>query len=90
VGIKGKLWADDYYDRAIRSEKHFWVVYEYIKNNPQKISGTKFPPSIGTDTLVSENNDGTKVPPPIGTDTLVSKNNNGTKVPLPRFYGIFE
>lgn len=35
---KGKFWADDYYDKAIRDEKHFWVVYEYIKNNPLKIS----------------------------------------------------
>jgi putative transposase len=34
---KGKFWADDYYDKAIRDEKHFWVVYEYIKNNPLKI-----------------------------------------------------
>lgn len=38
---KGKFWADDYYDKAIRDEKHFWVVYEYIKNNPLKNSEAK-------------------------------------------------
>ncbi|MDO8453239.1 MAG: transposase [Sulfurimonas sp.] len=64
LGKNGKLWADDYYDKTIRNEKHFWVVYEYIKNNPQKISGTKVPPPTGTDTLVSENNNGIKVPLP--------------------------
>jgi REP element-mobilizing transposase RayT len=53
---KGKFWADDYYDKAIRDENHFWVVYEYIKNNPLKIGGTEVPLPIGTDTLVSENN----------------------------------
>jgi len=53
---KGKFWADDYYDKAIRDEKHFWVVYEYIKNNPLKIGGTEVPLPIGTSTLVSENN----------------------------------
>ncbi len=43
LGKNGRFWADDYYDKAIRDEKHFWVVYEYIKNNPLKISGTKVP-----------------------------------------------
>ena len=35
---KGKLWAGKYYDTAIRDEKHFATVYEYIKNNPLKAS----------------------------------------------------
>ena len=30
----GKLWANDYYDRLIRNEKHFDVVYRYLKRNP--------------------------------------------------------
>lgn len=33
-----KLWADNYYDKAIRDEKHFNVVYNYIKNNPLKLN----------------------------------------------------
>lgn len=40
---KGKFWADDYYDKAIRDENHFLLVYEYIKNNPLKIGGVKTP-----------------------------------------------
>jgi hypothetical protein len=45
LGKNGRFWADDYYDKAIRDEKHFWVVYEYIKNNPLKIDnrGTEVP-----------------------------------------------
>jgi hypothetical protein len=42
-GKSGKFWADDYYDKAIRDEKHFRVVYTYIQNNPLKIGGTKVP-----------------------------------------------
>jgi len=34
---RGTFWASDYYDKAIRDEKHFRVVYEYIRNNPLKI-----------------------------------------------------
>lgn len=37
MGKNGRFWSDDYYDKAIRDEKHFWVVYEYIKNNPLKL-----------------------------------------------------
>jgi len=33
----GKFWANNYYDRAIRDEKHFFTVYEYIKNNYLKL-----------------------------------------------------
>lgn len=45
LGKSGNFWADDYYDKAIRDEKHFWMVYEYIKNNPLKIDnrGTEVP-----------------------------------------------
>jgi REP element-mobilizing transposase RayT len=32
----GKFWASGYYDKAIRDEKHFEVVYNYIQNNPLK------------------------------------------------------
>jgi len=32
----GKFWAGDYYDKAIRDEKHFEKVYNYIQNNAPK------------------------------------------------------
>jgi REP element-mobilizing transposase RayT len=34
---KGAVWSRDYYDRAIRDEKHFWMTYEYIKFNAVKV-----------------------------------------------------
>jgi len=34
LGTAGRFWAADYYDKLIRDEKHFSVVYRYIKNNP--------------------------------------------------------
>jgi len=34
---KGKFWSSDYYDKAIRDEDHFRIVYRYIKNNPLKL-----------------------------------------------------
>jgi len=33
---KGQFWVDNYYDRMIRDDKHFEIVYNYIKNNPIK------------------------------------------------------
>ncbi|PKH02727.1 hypothetical protein CXF72_10135 [Psychromonas sp. MB-3u-54] len=37
---KGTFWAQSYYDKAIRDQKHFDVVYNYIKNNPSKLIET--------------------------------------------------
>ncbi len=34
---KGVFWAKTYYDKGIRDQKHFDVVYNYIKNNPSKL-----------------------------------------------------
>jgi REP element-mobilizing transposase RayT len=34
LGRKGQFWSQDYYDKLIRDEQHFWCVYNYIKNNP--------------------------------------------------------
>jgi len=31
----GKFWASDYYDKMIRDEKHFNVVYQYIKKTSE-------------------------------------------------------
>ena len=36
LGKSGSLWQKDYFDKAIRDEKHFGVTYEYIKNNALK------------------------------------------------------
>ena len=35
-GRVGKLWQREYWDRMIRSERHFFHVISYIKNNPIK------------------------------------------------------
>ena len=32
----GKLWERDYFDKAIRDQRHFTLTYEYIKNNAVK------------------------------------------------------
>ena len=36
LGRKGAVWSRDYYDKVIRDEDHFWMVYEYIKYNAVK------------------------------------------------------
>ena len=41
LGTKGRFWAADYYDKLIRDEKHFSVVYRYIKNNPLVLGDAK-------------------------------------------------
>ncbi len=33
---KGKFWMDEYFDRYIRSEKHFNYTVEYIRNNGKR------------------------------------------------------
>ena len=35
-GSAGSLWGYDYYDRYIRSIKHWYRVFDYIENNPVK------------------------------------------------------
>jgi putative DNA methylase len=36
LGREGKFWIDDYFDRYIRNEKHFYKTIKYIENNPVK------------------------------------------------------
>ena len=36
IGKTGTLWQDEYWDRLIRSEQHFFKVAEYIRENPAK------------------------------------------------------
>jgi REP element-mobilizing transposase RayT len=33
---KGKFWQEDYFDRYIRDEKHYFSTINYIENNPVK------------------------------------------------------
>jgi len=33
----GRFWEENYYDKVIRDNKHFAIVYEYVKNNPLKV-----------------------------------------------------
>jgi len=44
MGRKGRFWAVDYYDKLIRDEKHFAVVYQYIINNPAALGEAKASP----------------------------------------------
>jgi len=41
---EGRFWAADYYDKLIRDEKHFAVVYQYIKRNPAVLGEAKASP----------------------------------------------
>ena len=36
LGRRGSVWSRDYYDRAIRDERHYDLVYDYIKYNAVK------------------------------------------------------
>ena len=42
MGRKGRFWFPDYYDKLIRDDKHFSVVYEYIRNNPAGLDDSGF------------------------------------------------
>ena len=81
IGKSGKFWADDYYDKVVRDEKHFAVVYEYIKNNPLKIGEAKaaLPMKKSEAKASLPRNDEINM----GTDTLVSAISK-------RFYGKYE
>ena len=86
LGRKSKFWANDYYDRAIRDEKHFLTVYEYIKNNPLKICGAEAPlPNTGAGTLVPYRNKQKSEAEASLPDVIDS-----TLVSTTRFYGIYD
>lgn len=36
IGKSGELWQNEYWDRLIRSERHFFKIAEYIRENPVK------------------------------------------------------
>ena len=39
----GQFWMEDYFDRYIRNEKHYWNTVHYIENNPVKARLCKEP-----------------------------------------------
>ena len=39
----GQFWMEDYFDRYIRNEKHYWNTVRYIENNPVKARLCKEP-----------------------------------------------
>jgi len=47
MGRKGVFWFAGYYDKLIRDDKHFSVVYEYIRNNPADLAETPVPRFYG-------------------------------------------
>ena len=36
LGLNGAFWSEDYFDRYIRDDEHFYQVRRYIENNPVK------------------------------------------------------
>jgi len=56
MGRRGSFWEKDYYDKAIRDEHHFRVVYQYIKNNPLKLNVNSTPK--GQPSHISRNSGG--------------------------------
>jgi len=36
LGRSGKFWQEEYFDRYIRNENHYWAAIEYIELNPVK------------------------------------------------------
>ena len=36
LGRRGRFWMQEYFDRAIRDERHFRAVVEYVEHNPVK------------------------------------------------------
>jgi len=98
MGRRGTFWEKDYYDKAIRDEDHFRVVYQYIKNNPLKLnqSGSKALDKSKFPCMESA----TKIAPPggdgFGGEASASRKHCELCAPegaLPRerrFYGIYD
>src|SRR5437867_3864944 len=43
LGRSGQLWQEDYRDRYMRDEEHYWKTVRYIENNPVKAGLVKSP-----------------------------------------------
>ena len=40
---RGQFWMEEYFDRFIRNEEHYWKTVQYIENNPVKARLCKEP-----------------------------------------------
>ncbi len=72
---KGKFWANDYYDKAIRDEKHFWTTCKYIKNNCLKLCEAKA--SLPNEAIKDVSK---TLVPPLNNDLILKT----------RFYGVYD
>jgi REP element-mobilizing transposase RayT len=36
IGRRGTVWQENYFDRFVRDEDHFWKCARYIRQNPRK------------------------------------------------------
>ncbi|MHB1308436.1 MAG: HsdR family type I site-specific deoxyribonuclease, partial [Limisphaerales bacterium] len=64
IGKAGALWQDEYWDRLIRNERHFFKVVEYVRENPAKAKlegGHSCPPFL----MLLEKERGLSSPRPI-------------------------
>ncbi len=96
----GKFWAKDYYDKGIRDERHFRVVYEYIRNNPLKFSGKTGAPKgappknkgIGSEALASHRMTPTTPQKGEGSggEALASHGISPDAFQELRFYGVYQ
>jgi len=75
----GKFWAKDYYDKGIRDERHFRVVYEYIRNNPLKLVERMGAPEGALPKSEST-----------GSEALASHSIAPDAFPEVRFYGVYQ
>jgi type I restriction enzyme R subunit len=76
IGKTGALWQDEYWDRLIRNQRHFFKVEQYIRENPAKAKlrdgqflwegGHSCPPFIEEDGGQREGDGGHECPPSVG------------------------
>ena len=96
----GKFWAKDYYDKGIRDERHFRVVYEYIRNNPLKLTERMGAPkgalpkskSAGGEALASHGAIPNTLPKneSVGSEASASHDAILNTLPEARFYGVYQ
>jgi len=96
----GKFWVKDYYDKGIRDERHFRVVYEYIRNNPLKLTRQIGAPKgalpknegVGSEALASHDitTDARPKDKGVGSEALASHGITLNTFPEARFYGVYQ
>ena len=67
IGKTGALWQDEYWDRLIRSERHFYKVAEYIRENPvmAKLQVGQYLMESGLSSPLPERRGGLQNPPSV-------------------------